>query len=417
MTYLLLIISALSLTLIVMFVLRARRDSRERAGLESRLEEKARELEHALMDRARLEERLEAEREVAAEKLKLVQGAEARMKVEFENLANRIFEDKGRAITEQNREKVAGVLEPFKTQLESFRKRVDEIHTNEAQQTSRLMEQVRQLQDMSNKVSTEANHLATAIKGDTKRQGAWGELIVERIFEASGLVEGREYEAQQSFHDEQGRKRPDFLVHLPGSKSMIVDAKVSLTAYERYSRAEDETERKAAIAEHVKSVRNHIKELQGKNYDALLGNRTLDFVIMCVPVEPAYQAALQADPDLLYDLARTQVVLTGPATLMITLKLIAQIWRRENENRNAEEIAGIAGRMYDQIVLVHDAVAEAQKKMGGVSESMETAMKRLKDGRGSLAGKAEEMRRLGAKVSKQLPVDVVERISESGSAN
>jgi len=373
--------------------------------------ELANELGQAKIEKARVEERLETEREVAGEKMKLLQDAEKRMKLEFENLANRIFEDKGRVITEQNREKMTSVLEPFKTQLESFRKRVDEIHEGETKRAGELLQHVRQLQEMSNKVSAEANHLATAIKGDTKRQGAWGELIVSRIFEVSGLAEGREYEAQRSFSDEEGRKRPDFIVHLPGDKSVIVDAKVSLTAYERFSRAENDEGRKTALADHVKSVRGHIKELQGKNYDALLGNRTLDFVIMCVPVEPAYQAALEADPDLLYDLARTQVVLTGPATLMITLKLIAQIWRRENENNNAEKIASIAGRMYDQIIGVYDALADVQKKLVNVDASLETAMNRLKDGRGSLVGKAEDLRVLGAKVSKKLPMELTEQVA------
>lgn len=379
---------------------------RERVDLVSQLQAKSSALEQVLLEKARIEQRLESDREVAAEKLKLLQDAEARMKVEFENLANRIFEDKGRALTEQNRERITGVLEPFKTQLESFRKRVDEIHATDSKRAGELLQQVRHLQEMSNKVSEEANHLATAIKGDTKKQGAWGELIVARIFEASGLQAGREYEEQKSFHDEDGRKRPDFIVHLPGDKCVIVDAKVSLTAYERYARMEDEAARKAALVDHVKSVRNHIKELQGKNYDDLLGNRTLDFVIMCVPLEPAYQAALQADPDLLYDLARTQVVVTGPATLMITLKLIAQIWRRENENRNAEQIADKAGRMFDQIVLTYESMAEAQRRLGGVGESIETAMKRLKDGRGNLIARAEELRKLGAKVNKQLPAEL-----------
>lgn len=387
---------------------RASREAKERQQTALRLEEKSAALEQSLIEQARLEQRLASEREVAAEKLKTLNEAEVRMKVEFENLANRIFEDKGRALTEQNREKITGVLEPFKTQLESFRKRVDEIHANEAQRTGQLIEQVRHLQEMSNKVSAEANHLASAIKGDTKIQGGWGELIVARIFEASGLQSGREYEEQKSFNDEEGRKRPDFIVHLPGQRALIVDAKVSLTAYERYARADDEAQQRAAMAEHVKSIRQHIKELKVRNYENLLGNRTLDFVIMCVPLEPAYQAALQADPELLYDLAGTNVVLAGPATLMVTLKLIVQIWRRENENRNAEQIAAQAGRMYDQIVLVHEAMADAQKKLGGVSDSIETAMKRLKDGKGSLAGRAEEMRSLGAKVKKQLPTELLD---------
>ncbi len=404
------VLLVLSLGVLMALIIRARRESRLRDELAAGLDVKSKELEQSNLARARLEERLETERSVAAEKLKLLQDAEARMKVEFENLANRIFEDKGRALTEQNREKMTSVLEPFKTQLESFRKRVDEIHEGEAKRAGELLQQVRHLQEMSNKVSAEANHLAAAIKGDTKKQGAWGELIVSRIFESSGLVEGREYESQKSFNDEDGRKRPDFIVYLPGEKAVIVDSKVSLTSYERYTGEEDDSRRKMELGEHLKSVRNHIKELQARNYDNLLGNRTLDFVIMCVPVEPAYQAALQGDPELLYDLARTKVVMTGPATLMITLKLIGQLWRRENENRNAEKIAAMAGRMYDQVIGVYEALADVHKKLGAVDASLETAMKRLKDGRGSLVGKAEELRLLGAKVGKPLPPELGEQV-------
>jgi len=227
---------------------------------------------------------------------------------------------------------------------------------------------------------------------------------MERIFEAAGLERGREYETQVAMRSADGAlQKPDFMLTLPGGKAIIIDAKISLTAYARAAAAETETDRIAAIKEHVQSVRRHIEELRNRRYDDLLGNRTLDFVIMCIPLEPAYQAALQADPELLYDLARTHVVLTGPATLMITLKLIAQIWRREHENRNAETIAEKAGRMHDQVALVYEAMEDAGKRLTGTAEAFTLAMNRLKDGKGNLITRALELRRLGAKVNKTLP--------------
>ena len=358
---------------------------------------------------ARLEADLENERKGAQEKLKLLQESEARLKLEFENLANRIFEEKGKTFTEQNKEKLSGLLLPMREQLESFRKRVDDVHKDDTAGMAKLLEQVRQLQELNNKVSEDANNLARAIKGDSKTQGNWGELIVERIFEASGLECGRGYERQAGIRTEDGKlQKPDFIVNLPGNKAVIVDSKVSLTAYERYCSAQDEKEKKAALAEHLGSVRKHIDELKQKAYQQLLGNRTLDFVIMCVPLESAYQLAHDQDKDLIYDLAAGNVVITGPATLMITLKLIAQIWRRENENRNAEVIADRAGRLYDHVVLIIDTMLDAQKKLDGVRDTFDLAMNRLKDGRGNLVGRIEEIRKLGAKASKQLPQDVID---------
>lgn len=373
------------------------------------LRSKSSAVEGLLTDKARLEADLTNERKATLEKLKLLQESESRLKTEFENLANKIFEEKGKSLTEQNRERIGGLLQPFKEQLESFRTRVDEVHKNDTERSAKLLEQVRQLQELSNKVSDEANNLAKAIKGDAKKQGDWGEFIVERIFEASGLERGREYDGQVGVRADDGTlKRPDFIVHLPGNKAVIVDSKVSLTAYERFSNLEDDSERSKALGKHLQSVRNHVAELQSKDYGHLLGNRTLDFVLMCIPLEPAYQVALQNDKNLVYDLAKSNVVITGPTTLMITLKLITQIWRRENENRNAEVIADRAGRMYDQVVLIVEAMGEAQKKLTGVTDSFDLALKRLKKGKGNLVGRVEEIRRLGAKVNKQLPAPVVE---------
>ena len=373
------------------------------------LSEKSQQLDALRIEKAQLERDLEHEKQQGHEKLQLLQQAEARLKTEFENLANRIFESREQAGAELQRSRITSVLEPFKQQLDAFRKRVEDVHRSETEQAGRLIEQVRQLQSLSTKVSEDANQLALAIKGDAKKQGDWGEVIVERMLEVSGLSLDREYSRQVSGRTEEGTlQRPDFVLHLPGDKAVILDAKVSLTAYERFCRAESDTDRAQALKEHIASVRKHFTELKERRYDAMLGNRTLDFVIMCIPIEPAYQAALQADPELLYLQAQAPVVITGPSTLMITLKLIAQIWRRENENRNAEKIAERAGRMHDQIVLIYEAVADAQKKLGGTSEALDTAMKRLKDGKGNLFGQADKIRILGAKVSKSLPAEFEE---------
>lgn len=394
--------------------LRAREvENQENARL---LQEQTRTNQELVIQNTRLTSELENERRSAAEKQRLLEDSEVRLKKDFENLANRIFEDRGKALTELNRDKIGELLQPFREQLDFFRKRVDEVHHKDVELSSRLFEQVRQLQALSNKVSDDANNLAKAIKGDSKRQGDWGELIVSRIFEASGLERGREFDEQRAFRDDDGNlKKPDFVVYLPENKALIVDAKVSLTAFDRFCAAEDEIARTAALAEHVKSVRRHVEELSAKDYSSLMGNRSLDFVIMCIPLEPAYQAAMQGDPNLLYDLARTRVVISGPATLVITLKLIAQIWRREHENSNAEKIAERAGRMYDQVALIIDAMEDAQKRLSGVTGSFELALKRLKDGRGNLVGRIEELRRLGAKVSKQLPGETVENAVSEGA--
>lgn len=413
-TFILLIFVLVLLAYLVIRIVKDAPDRAELARLRTRdqdfqeasrqLQEKTAIIEKLQTEKATLIANLENERRISAEKIKLLQDSEARLKMEFENLANRIFEDKGKALTEQNRERILNIIQPFKEQLESFRKRVDEVHKDNTERSVKLLEQVRQLQELSNKISDEANNLAKAIKGDVKKQGNWGEVIVERIFETCGLERGREFDTQAFLRSEDGSgKKPDFIVYLPGDKAVIIDSKVSLTAFERFCNADNEKSKQAALAEHIRSVRKHIEELQEKNYSELLGNKTLDFVIMCIPLEPAYQLAFQADSSLIYDLAKTNVVLASPTTLMITLKVIGQIWRRERENRNAELIADRAGKMYDKVVLIIEAMTDLKSNIQKVSASFEEAMSRLKDGRGNLIAQIEDIRRLGAKVNKQLP--------------
>ncbi len=372
-----------------------------------KLESKSLELESLKIRQARLEADISNEQRSAAEKTALMQDSESRLKIEFENLSNRIFEDRGKAFGQENRERIEALLCPLREQLDAYRKRIEEVHDTDTALSGQLIEEVRQLQKLSGRVSDEANTLALAIKGESKTQGDWGEMIIERVFEASGLENGREYIAQESFRGEDGfLKRPDFMVLLPGNKAVIVDSKVSLTAYERFCNLENDAQRHTALKEHVQSVRRHIAELEAKDYSGIGGNRTLDFVILCIPLEPAWQAVMQAEPELMYDLAGKNVVLCGPTTLMITLKLIAQIWRRENENRNAELIAEKAGKIYDQVLLIFDAMIEARKRLAGASNSFDIALKRIKEGKGNLIGRVEDIRKLGAKVSRQIPPDV-----------
>ena len=392
---------------------RLQRVEEEARALSLQLSSKMEELEALKIRHARLEVEIANEQRGAAEKIALMQESEARLKREFENLSNRIFEEKGRALGMENRERIDSLLQPLREQLEAYRKRIEEVHDTDTALSGQLIEEVRQLQRLSGRVSDEANTLARAIKGDSKKQGDWGEMIIERIFEASGLEKGREYRAQESFREAEGLlKRPDFMVLLPENKAIIVDSKVSLTAYERFCTLDEEVERQAALKEHVQSVRRHIAGLQAKEYSTIGGNRTLDFVILCIPLEPAWQAVMQADPELLYNLAGKNIVLCGPTTLMITLKLIAQIWRRENENRNAELIADKAGKIYDQVLLIFDAMLEARKRLAGASESFDLVLKRIKEGRGNLVGRVEEIRKLGAKVSRQIPPELAAEAAE-----
>ncbi len=385
---------------------RLRSVEEESRAMAMRLESKSQELEELKIRQARLEADISNEQRSTAEKTTMMQETELRLKIEFENLSNRIFEERGKALGQENRDRLEALLQPLREQLDAYRKRIEEVHDTDTVLSGQLIEEVRQLQRLSGRVSDEANMLARAIKGESKKQGDWGEMIIERVFEASGLEKGREYIAQESFRTEHGLlKRPDFLVLLPGNKAVIVDSKVSLTAYERFCSLDEDEQRQPALNDHVQSVRRHIAELQAKEYSDIGGNRTLDFVILCIPLEPAWQAVMQADPELMYDLAGKNVVLCGPATLMITLKLIAQIWRRENENRNAELIAEKAGKIYDQVLLVFDAMADARKKLSGVSDSFDLALKRIKEGRGNLVSRVEEIRRLGAKVNRQIPAN------------
>ncbi len=334
-----------------------------------------------------------------------------RLTSEFENLANRILDEKSRKFTEQNRENIGTLLTPLQERLREFQKKVEESYDKESKERVTLEREVRRLAELNQQVSKDAADLTKALKGEAKTQGTWGEMILEKVLERSGLRDGQEFKVQETRSTEEGgRLRPDVIVYLPEDKNIVVDSKVSLTAYERFSSADEAEDRESHLAEHVASIRTHIKCLKGKNYPKLYGINTPDFVLMFMPLEPAFSAALNADDRLFSDAFEQGIVLVSPTTLLTTLRTIANLWRQERQNRNVMEIARQAGDLYDKFV----GFVEDLRKIGGqiatVQNSYNDAMGKLSEGRGNLVGRAEKIKALGAKTSKALPSDLVEKV-------
>ena len=329
---------------------------------------------------------------------------------EFENLANRILEEKSRKFTDQNRENLDTILSPLKEKISEFEKRVNDVYTSETRERAALAEQLKNLHELNKQMTEEANNLTRALKGNTKTQGSWGEYILESILEKSGLVKGREFVIQETIKSDDGANlRPDVIVKLPDDKSMIIDSKVSLTAYESYCSQDDKALRDKALAEHINSIRRHMKGLSPKDYQNLYGIQSLDFVLMFIPIEPAFALAVQNDQSLFYDAFERNIVIVSPSTLLATLRTISSIWRQEKQNRNALEIAKKGGELYDKLAGFVDDLIEVGTRMKKANESYESAMKKLSEGRGNIINRAENLKLMGAKASKTIDPRIVER--------
>ncbi|MCC1497710.1 DNA recombination protein RmuC [Alcanivorax sp. 1008] len=372
----------------------------ELAAARGQLGENQQQLAEARAESARWQEREKNQQE----RLNWLEQSREQMKKDFEALSARIFEERTQKLQEQNRTGLDDVLKPFREQLQDFRRRVDQIHSDDNRQQATLLEQIRNLQQLNQTMVEDARHLTNALKGQTKTQGNWGEMILERILEESGLVRGREYETQVSMTTESGQRRqPDVIVHLPDNKDVIVDAKVSLTAYERFCREDDEELRRQALDEHVQSLRSHIRGLNRKEYEGLDGVQTLDFVLLFIPVEAAFLSAMEKAPELYNEAYNKHIVLVSPTTLLVTLRTINNIWRNEYQNRNALEIADRAGKICDQITLIAESLDDVGDKLGKAQKAYDTAYDRLSRGRGNLLGQAHKLQSLGARARKQLP--------------
>ena len=345
----------------------------------------------------------------ADEKIDLLKRAGEQMKAEFNNLANRIFEEKTERLLQANKSSLETTLSPLKTQLGDFRKKVEDIYDRETRDRVSLRVELEQLKKLNVQISEDAVNLTRALKGDKKIQGNWGEVVLERVLEQSGLRKGTEYDTQVSLKAADGSRRlPDVIIRLPDNKDVVVDSKVSLVDYEQYVNAESEVEREAALARHVSAIGNHIAGLSIKAYEKLEGIRSLDFVLMFIPIESAFSAAYDASPEMFMRASDKQIVIVSPTTLLVTLRTIQTIWRYEYQNRNAEKIAAQAGGIFDQFALVIESLDEVGRNIDKAKDSFDQTHKRLRTGRGNLVRRVTQLEELGARTKKKLPSSVTE---------
>lgn len=375
---------------------------------------------HALqVQNERLNTQSEKDRQAAEEKLALLADARKNLSDQFQNLANTILEEKSRRFTEQNHDHLQQLLNPLNERIHGFSELVQQTYEKEAKERLTIENELKRLQTLNTQLHHDAKALTTALTGtQNKTQGNWGEMILESVLENSGLQKGREYIVQASSvrHEADGTQRrlqPDVLINLPDNKQIVIDSKVSLTAYVRYTQSTG-AEAERELANHVASIRAHIKNLAAKDYTDLEGVKTLDFVFMFVPVEPAYLLALQHDPNLFQECFDKRIMLTGPSTLLATLRTVANIWRNEQQNQNALAIAEAGSKLYDKFVGFVESMDGINKALGQAQSQFQTAYSRLVSGRGNLISSTEKLRKLGIKAGKQLQRDLVEKaVSET----
>ncbi|MCC5906762.1 MAG: DNA recombination protein RmuC [Balneolaceae bacterium] len=357
-------------------------------------------------------------RERLSEQKQELEHLQEQFRNEFKNLANEILEEKSKKFTEQNSEKLDQLLKPLGEKISEFQKQVEVTHKEDLKGRSALGQHLKMLQEMNHKLSEEAKNLTKALKGDTKSQGNWGEVILQRILEKSGLRKGFEYDTQQSSTTEEGRRlQPDVVVHLPDDKKLIIDSKVSLTAYEKFSSAEDLDEQQRGLKQHIQSLRVHVKGLTRKNYEQIHGFKSPDFVLMFIPIEPAFGVAMQGDPELYNEAFENNIIIVSPTTLLATLATIENVWKQEYQNRNAMEIARRGGLLYDKFAGFVENLEQLGKRIKQTRQSYDAAMKQLSEGSGNLVGQAEKLRELGASSSKRISPDFAEKALEEYEDN
>lgn len=334
---------------------------------------------------------------------------------EFENLANKILDEKSAKFTEQNKENIKQILNPLQEKIQNFERKVDLSNKENIERHAALGEHLKSLHEQNIKISTEATNLTKALKGDSKTQGNWGELILERVLEKSGLEKGREYELEKSFtvnDGERQRLRPDVIIHLPDNKKMIVDSKVSLTAYEKMVNADSNEEQSQFLKEHILSLNRHVIQLSEKKYEDLYEIESPDFVLLFIPIEPAFAVAINQDNQLYNKAFEKNIVIVTPSTLLATLRTIDSMWNNEKQQRNAIEIARQAGALYDKFEGLIADLTKVGKKMDEAKNEYKGAMNKLFEGRGNLITSVEKIKKLGAKAKKQLPHSILERADE-----
>jgi len=418
---LLLLLCCLLILLLVACCLRLRSQTRAvRVQAQQLAEEKKlradqlNELHQQQLRNAKLVTLLETERRSTGEKLAMLEDARSNLLLQFQSLAQQIFEEKSEKFGRDSKERLTSLLQPLQDQLRGFQQRIDTIQVNDIRERTSLKEEIVHLRELNNRINQEAANLTRALRGDKKKQGNWGELVLERVLEKSGLRRDREYSVQTGYRSSEYRlQRPDVVIHLPESKDIVIDSKVSLSAWEKYINSDDEQERAASLKVHIASIRNHVDDLAGKNYGDLPGLHSLDFVILFIPIDSSFTTACEADEQLFTDAYEKRIIIVTPTTLLATLRTIENLWRYEHQNRNAKEIADRAGALYDKLRGFVEEMEKIGRQLAACHTSYESAMNKLTTGRGNIIAQAERFTELGVKVRKKIP----DSLSSNGDAD
>ena len=354
-----------------------------------------------------LKTRLEETRNAAHERQTILEQSEQRLTTQFENLANRIFEHSGKKIEQQNKQSLNFLLSPLKEQLDSFKKQVQDSFGEEAKERHTLTYEIRNLQQLNQQMAKEATNLTNALKGNNKVQGNWGEFILSQILDNSGLRLGYEYDTQVNLTNENNQRlQPDVIVHLPQGGDVVIDSKVTLVAYERYFNNDEEIVKTKALSDHLTAVRNHLKQLSQKDYHKLIGINSLDYILMFIPVEPAFLCAIDSDPSLINDALKNNIMIVSPTTLLVALRTIHNLWRYEHQNRNAELIADKASKLYDKVRGFVEDMETLGSTLDKAQQTYQNSLNKLSKGRGNIIGQIERFRELGVEVKKPINPDI-----------
>ncbi|NRH26606.1 DNA recombination protein RmuC [Pseudomonas sp. MS19] len=372
-------------------------------------EQQEAELRRLGAERAALSAELREQQDSHQQRLQDLQGSRDELRAQFAELAGKIFDEREKRFAETSQQHLGQLLDPLKERIQAFEKRVEESYQTEARERFSLGKELERLQQLNQRLGDEATNLTRALQGQ-KTQGNWGELILERVLEHAGLEKGREYQTQVSLRSTEGERfQPDVLIYLPGDRQVVVDAKVSLTAYQQYVAAEDDTTRQQALKQHVLSLRSHLKGLSLKDYQRLEGLHSLDFVLLFVPIEAAFAAALQADPGLFQEAFEQNIVVVSPTTLLATLRVTDGLWRQERQSQNAREIAERAGALYDKFYAFIVDLDEMGSRLQQLDKAYGAARNKLCEGRGNIISRVENLKLLGARASKSLSPELLEQ--------
>lgn len=395
---------------------RSQRQQQDITSMNETLKQEREKLMQVSSEKASLEANFKNVQERLSEQKKEIADLQQQFTLQFKNLANEIFEEKSKKFTDQNKTNLFDLLNPLREKIEKFEEKVEKNSRESLQWNTALKTQLEHLKELNQQITKEAESLTRALKGDTKVQGNWGELILERILEQSGLEKDREYFTQESYNTEEGRRlRPDVIIRLPDNKNLVIDSKVSLVAYEKFANAENEEDRERFLKEHLISLRNHVKGLSEKNYQNLFDGESLDYVLMFVPIESAFALLVNQGGDLYNEAHERNIIIVSPTSLIATLRTVANIWKHEYQNRNALEIARQGGALYDKFKSFVDDLVKVGQSIDSTKATYSEAMKKLYSGKDNLIRKTERLRELGAKTSKTMDQKLLDRAEVNGS--